>query len=267
MALLTMEDKYKTKILIAIPVLNQLEYTKKVFDTIRFPYKFELLIINNGSTDGTDKYCKSLVNRGLILYKNFGKNEGTCKAWNYALNLGFNARKAEQVFILNNDILLLQHTLEHMHFDCRLPDVGLASAKDVSGKCADEKDFFTRAWPECGEKLETPDFSCFVINKECFERVGGFDENIFPAYFEDNDYHYRMKLKGYKAICDYANIYWHYGSRTKQQDKKLEGYLNACYTKNQDYYFLKWGGTPGNEKYKIPFDGEKPPTIEKIYYE
>jgi hypothetical protein len=35
-------------------------------------------------------------------------------------------------------------------------------------------------------------WSIFAINRACVDNVGFFDENFFPAYFEDNDYHYRL---------------------------------------------------------------------------
>jgi N-acetylglucosaminyl-diphospho-decaprenol L-rhamnosyltransferase len=40
--------------------------------------------------------------------------------------------------------------------------------------------------------------SCMFINKECFNKIGGFDENYF-LYFEETDYCYRGKKLGYKS--------------------------------------------------------------------
>ena len=38
--------------------------------------------------------------------------------------------------------------------------------------------------------------SCMFINKKCFEEIGRFDDNFF-LYFEETDYCYRAKKKGY----------------------------------------------------------------------
>ena len=40
--------------------------------------------------------------------------------------------------------------------------------------------------------------SCMFINKECFSKIGGFDENYF-LYFEETDYCYRGKKLNYKS--------------------------------------------------------------------
>ena len=40
--------------------------------------------------------------------------------------------------------------------------------------------------------------SCMFINKECFNKIGGFDENYF-LYFEETDYCYRGRKLGYKS--------------------------------------------------------------------
>ena len=40
--------------------------------------------------------------------------------------------------------------------------------------------------------------SCMFINKKCFEEIGKFDDNFF-LYFEETDYCYRAKKKGYNS--------------------------------------------------------------------
>src|SRR5271156_6068875 len=37
-------------------------------------------------------------------------------------------------------------------------------------------------------------WSNFIISRDCYRVTGPFDEGFYPAYFEDNDYRYRMKL-------------------------------------------------------------------------
>jgi len=103
-----------------------------------------------------------------------------------------------------------------------------------------------------GRIQETPDMSAFLISRVAFEEVGLFDENFDPAYYEDNDYHYRIKLtkkwKAYKCSVPY----YHIGSKTffELQDQGV----NMRVTQNRDYYLEKWGGLPGSEKYLIAFN-------------
>jgi hypothetical protein len=40
------------------------------------------------------------------------------------------------------------------------------------------------------------------INQNLFEMIGDFDEVFYPAYYEDSDYLYRMKLEGIRQDVD-----------------------------------------------------------------
>lgn len=53
-------------------------------------------------------------------------------------------------------------------------------------------------------------FNLFAISREVIEACGYFDENIFPAFWEDRDYQYRMKLWPGSRIRTYRTIRpWH----------------------------------------------------------
>jgi hypothetical protein len=105
-------------------------------------------------------------------------------------------------------------------------------------------------------------FSAFVITPLALERVGLFDENIYPAYLEDCDYHYRAKLAG--ARCeDISDLGLIHGELV---DGKIEGSRainsNPIYSRengrthqgNFEYYRAKWGGINGEETYAYPFN-------------
>jgi len=47
-------------------------------------------------------------------------------------------------------------------------------------------------------KIDSVHGSCMFINKECFVEIGKFDENFF-LYFEETEYCYRAKKKGYNS--------------------------------------------------------------------
>lgn len=56
-------------------------------------------------------------------------------------------------------------------------------------------------WPNPNAKRDHPDFSCYLIRREVFEKVGPFDEDFEGAYAEDADYHRRMHQAGITAVC------------------------------------------------------------------
>lgn len=95
-------------------------------------------------------------------------------------------------------------------------------------------------------------WSNFLLPRETYGIVGGFDEKFFPAYYEDNDFHYRMKLKGMKytisetLLPDVLRV-----SASIQKDPSLHGGVEACLAR----YIAKWGGSPGEETFRQPFDG------------
>jgi GT2 family glycosyltransferase len=50
--------------------------------------------------------------------------------------------------------------------------------------------------------------AAFVIRRDLFERLGGFDESFF-LYMEDTDLSWRARLAGYRCICVPSSIVFH----------------------------------------------------------
>lgn len=92
-------------------------------------------------------------------------------------------------------------------------------------------------------------WSSFILNRFIYEKVGEFDEAFKRCFFEDNDYSYRMILKGVNyQFQDSLNPDVFRNSQTIAKDPSLSGYLE-----NEQYYIGKWGGKPGSETHKTPF--------------
>lgn len=257
--------KYKT--LIAVPMHNQWEYTKKLCESLLIPPTGAFLMIDNGSDDETKTHTMTMAKVPDVYVCRFEENKGVSSAWNTALALGFEDMRADEVIILNNDILMSDDTIKKIIDDLRGENVGLATATDVMGECATEEEFFAKKAPDLNTYIEEPDFACFGINKKCFEQVGYFDENFYPAYFEDNDYHYRMRLANLHAIKNKNNYFWHYGSKTLNTTPTKKAWFGEKYSQNALYFQVKWGGKPGEEVYKQPFNGEIPPLVPVESYE
>jgi GT2 family glycosyltransferase len=102
--------------------------------------------------------------------------------------------------------------------------------------------------------------SFFVLTQEGL-KVGTFDENIYPAYLEDCDHTYRLKLLGLTAsnIQDIHSIHGEaptWGSSTIYSDKNYRRRNGETHGRNFAYYRMKWGGNNGEEKYIHPYDDE-----------
>lgn len=104
-------------------------------------------------------------------------------------------------------------------------------------------------------------FNCWSMNRNCYETVGLWDENFFPAYFEDGDYHCRIKLANepierIKMIaCGEPYLFEHYGSATIKTNSKREMINSQTFVKNEQYFKKKWR-VSGNfaDDYKTPYN-------------
>lgn len=102
-------------------------------------------------------------------------------------------------------------------------------------------------------------YGCFVIRRECVERVGPFDEALSPnyVYFEDCDHRHRMKLAGLPVAI--AGDVTHVGQGTLAAYSLDE--LAAHHKKfllAQNNYVDKWGGLPLQEIYTTPYGPARP---------
>ncbi len=98
-------------------------------------------------------------------------------------------------------------------------------------------------------------WACFLQREECWRAVGEYDEALWPAYFEDNDYHYRMRLKGLDYVVPVGGAVTHARSSTLRGLPDVHRQTVArCFEANRAYYLRKWGGLPGEERFRIPFN-------------
>jgi GT2 family glycosyltransferase len=67
--------------------------------------------------------------------------------------------------------------------------------------------------------------AAFVIRREYFNEVGGFDEDYF-AHQEEIDLAWRLKLKNYKIISCPSSVVYHVGGGTLNYDSPRKVYLN-----------------------------------------
>lgn len=95
-------------------------------------------------------------------------------------------------------------------------------------------------------------YDVFVWTREGVEEIGYFDENFYPAYFED--YEYRMRISAAQAVpfSIPAGLSVNHG-RVKPAGPRYTAMLNACKPINEDYLKDKWGGVQ-ERKFEFPWD-------------
>jgi len=175
------------------------------------------------------------------------------RSWNYGIESAIDDG-CTHIVVINDDILFSPYTIDAL-VDVMLnnPDVALTSGMNMRGQMTDPFDVLTMDWEATLNMSEHPDFSCFMVTPESFAKIGRFDENFIPAYFEDNDYHYRIKLAGMRATSANTAPFYHYGSRT-QNGGTAPVVPSQQFETNREYFARKWGGYPDNEQFTTPYD-------------
>ena len=100
----------------------------------------------------------------------------------------------------------------------------------------------------------TTSFECFLLSKHYYNTIGSFDRRFYPAYYEDSDYIYRMRLYGSGFFIDEKlNPKEQIVSGTYEKNPEL---VNNAMSKNREIYIKKWGGMPLLERFIKPYNNE-----------
>jgi GT2 family glycosyltransferase len=160
-----------------------------------------------------------------------GENVGCARAWNRLARSALHGAN-DVLLITADDVLFEANTIEEM-----------ARAME-----ADDLDFVT---------AEPGGFSCFLVRQRLFDKTGYFDEQFWPAYFEDDDFHRRMRFAGAREACVAARyVHVNKGSQTVASFNPAERMEhNKRFEANRDRYVAKWGGLPHHERFEEPYNG------------
>jgi GT2 family glycosyltransferase len=236
-------DQINTKFAIAIPTINRwdlLQETLKKYEK-DFPNTL-IMVVDNGNQ------IKEIQQKNVLLISN-SENFGVSKSWNQMLIHAFLAN--EKYKGINNSSSILFFDKNPQDYVWKIFQNVLVLNDDVYlGKTEAEIISFIDN-NQFSLATTTLTWCAFIISRETYLRVGPFDEEIFPAYFEDNDYAYRLKLEGIQHSCyEFLNPQTFINSGSIAKDPSL----NTNFEKNRRYYISKWGGEPEKEIFKTPFN-------------
>ncbi|QDU10762.1 glycosyltransferase [Gimesia aquarii] len=209
---------------IIIVTHNQLPYTQQCIDSLRMrtdePY--ELIFVDNGSTDGTPAYLNTLADAKFILNS---ENRG----FPAAVNQGIEIASGNNILLLNNDTLLttgwLNRLLTQLHSSAEIGIVGPVS-NNVSGpqqipiSYTDLSSLDGFAW-DWGKRHDQQSLDeerlvgfCMLMKREVVNQIGTLDEQFGIGCFEDDDFCRRAITAGYRTVIAVGAFVHHFGSRS-----------------------------------------------------
>lgn len=179
--------------------------------------KFEAIIVDNGSTDGSVEYLKSLKNKHFKAIFNT-QNLGFSKA----NNIGIKKSKGKFKLLLNSDTLVTKHALDKLvNFAQENKNIGVIGAKLLNKDKTIQPSVFRlptvarnikQYWLGQGKvldkyapKTEKPTEveavvgAAMLITPKALKKAGLLNEKYF-MFYEDLDYCRKVRKKGLKAI-------------------------------------------------------------------
>ena len=199
---------------VVVPTYNSLETLQQTIEGLlgqNYPSdRYEIIIIDDGSTDGTTDYLEQMGRQGRLFFQP-QTHKGPGGARNHGARLGH----GEILAFIDSDCLPASNWLTALAKGYEAPQ-----SPDAVG-CPIEItpfDHWLYHFYLCQKKrhrnnhLPTPlflDTANASFRRSAFLAVGGFDER-FPFAFEDIDLGYRLRLAGYCLQTTLEAVVWHY---------------------------------------------------------
>jgi glycosyltransferase involved in cell wall biosynthesis len=188
-----------------VPVLNRYDLLQRMLNSVDVPVD-HLLIIDNGASLQTALTLDLGDNFKKVTHLPMPANLGVSGSWNLGIK---SFPYAQRWFIVSNDVVFEPGALEKLS-QARRDEITLTGA--------------------------APHWQAFALGDEAVSDIGLFDESLFPAYFEDNDYSRRAEFVGVNIRLLDLKIRHDNSSTIKA------GYIEknaVTYSKNEKHYQSK----------------------------
>jgi len=212
---------------------------------VRHTQDYELIVVDNGSKDGTVGYLEELSRRRDNVHIILNKENSTYAKSN---NQGYEISEGDHVCFLNNDTVVnegwLDHMTAHLYKNNSLSNIGIvgpitncSNGKQAYGNIQDPKVWYEQnkgRWCHAGRLYGW----CLLMKRALLNEIGIFDEQ-FENSHEDNDICLRAQLAGYRLVIAFDTWIHHTGQGTFRNFYTTEEYLSNG-QKNSEKYFNKW---------------------------
>jgi GT2 family glycosyltransferase/SAM-dependent methyltransferase len=188
--------------------------------------QFQLIVVDNGSTDGSADMVSTEFPLAKLIRNS--ENLGFCRANNQAIRLA----SGERIALLNNDAEAGPEFLHELEMAMKGDSgIGMAAAKIVLFADPSRIDKAGHLiWPDgqnrgrgtgaldtgqfdVQEEVLWPDGCAAMYSRSMLEQIGGFDEDFF-AYGDDAELGLRARIAGWRCIYNPRAIVRHHHSST-----------------------------------------------------
>jgi GT2 family glycosyltransferase len=243
---------------IVIPCYNGITHTTACLAALRetLPDEFsgEVIVVDDASTDGT-----------AALLERWAKEDARIRILQHPSNVGFilscnrgaEFSNGEILVFLNNDTIPLPGWLppllqlfrddpmtgavggKLLYPDGRLQEAGAVIFSDGSGANFGRGDYNPEApLYDYVREVDYCSGALLATRRSLFIACGGFDTRYLPAYYEDTDYCFQVRQKGYRVRYQPESCVIHYEGATSGVDLALG--IKQYQAKNRAKFVEKW---------------------------
>jgi GT2 family glycosyltransferase/Flp pilus assembly protein TadD len=234
---------------------NEVAYTRMCLESVlrHTERPYELLLVDNGSTDATPAYLEEVRTRPGPVRVEVIRND-TNRGFPVGANQARAHAQGNYLVFLNNDTIVAEGWLEGLIARTEPLTLGIGLVGPVSnyaaapqhvptnyndaeglGKFADRRrrDF-------SGRSLAAGRLSsfCLLARREVLERIGGFDERFGLGLYDDDDLCLRAREAGFGMAVALDVFVHHFGSQTF---KGLGLDVRQQLLHNREIFRAKWG--------------------------
>jgi len=253
-----------------IPSYNTLNHLKNTYESVRKYYTdVEMVIINDGSEDGTSEWLESLEDENVIKI-----NSKERKGHTYFYDEGMKQATNEIVSILHSDMVIgpnyLENQLKHLKKGIVVcatrveppihPEgkekIVMDFGDDYNNLKLDEfHNFCVETQNQFKDQTTEGIFAPWMLYKDDHLSIGGHDQTFAPYGYEDSDIFNRWILNGYKMVQSRDSLVYHLTCRGHRWNKGV-GIENSDYKSTMNRcrrdFIRKWGDWISNNEYQMP---------------
>jgi GT2 family glycosyltransferase len=210
----------------------------------------ELVVVDNGSQDGTGEYLAALAERNAHVRVIANRENASFAAAN---NQAAAVARGEVLVLLNDDTIVTAGWLDRLLAHLQDSTVGMVgpTTNRTGNEAQIDSDYRTwgelvsfaerRAAEHAGETFEIPTLTmfCVALRQDTYVRVGPLDERFEAGMLEDDDYSRRVREAGLRLLCA-DDVFVHHFGETSFGKLVASGEYARVLEANQARFAEKW---------------------------